>query len=629
MMSTENNKQQEEKLLLSLEDQITNIAEPESIPEQPPIQVVSGGSTSNIGPDGVIEIYKTNDKAKAKPFYLDIDNPDSNNKVFATTYGSKIYKFEKSMTEGKIKFARNKGAPQSYASGAPPGKSCRFHISAGGNISTPGKKSWKDKPTPDYVTASDVCFYSHEMTAIARVGKALGTHQSFAFKVNSRPDKPDDTLRSTIEFCMPNDQKKSAYVNYNYAHAGYANTTGVKEATKDGKITVGQWIGVKYVHLISADRKSTLMQLYVNTNPIKTEDGTPNNDGWKLKSEYTATGIKQYPVPPVWGGDSYLRIDGYEYVDLFRFSQREVLNQKNDGKPDPGPNPPPNPGPNPPPPPVPKPEPPGPIDPPIVQTDLIYQGTGKRLTADLGVLEAKNPWPMQSGAKRPSARFIWGAGKGKGDAKCVAYHSLEATIYAKIGAKVAKSPSMALLIQSGGPGQHGQNGCTYNLGFGEDGVPVSGEECQHDPKVKGGKIPGSITSTKIGPLENKIIGMKWIMTHPSANLVHVEGWVDADNSGKWKLFYKADNPHGSNEKEIPIITKVPMFGTDTCQEVRMRCDGYWPFEIVKEKSFVAELPDNPKPTSDFVNKAIASTQGVTALTATDAEIDLDPAIEDQ
>ena len=32
------------------------------------------------------------------------------------------------------------------------------------------------------------------MTVVAKVGKALGTHQSFAFKVNSRPDQPDDNL---------------------------------------------------------------------------------------------------------------------------------------------------------------------------------------------------------------------------------------------------------------------------------------------------------------------------------------------------------------------------------------------------------------------------------------------------
>lgn len=226
--------------------------------------------------------------------------------------------------------------------------------------------------------------------------------------------------------------------------------------------------------------------------------------------------------------------------------------------------------------------------------DTIYQNTGKRLGAELGVLEAKNPWPMQSGQKRPSVRFIWGAGKGKGDAKCIPYHSLEVTIYAKIGAHTAKSPSMALLVQSGGPGQRGQNGCTYNLGFGADGIPISGEECQHDPKVKGGKIKNSITGVNIGPLENKTIGIKWILFHPKPNLVHLEGWVDQKNDGQWKIFYSGDNPHGGSG--IPIITKVPMFGSDTCQEARLRCDGYWPVEIVKEKTFVAELYDDPKTT---------------------------------
>jgi len=290
------------------------------IPPPPGPGPVEGG----VALDGVKMMFPENKKAKAKPFFINLNNPDENNKIFATTYGSKVYKFEKApMKEGNIIFVRNNGAPQSYASGAPPGKSCRFHISAGGNISTPGKHSWKDKPTPEFVTASDVCFYSHEMTVIARVGKALGTHQSFAFKINSRPDQPDDTLRSTIEYCMNNDQKKTPYVNYNYAHAGYAGVDGVKQYTADGKITPDKWIGVKLVFIIADDKKSTWMGLYVNVDPI-TADGKPNNAGWKLKSEYTAKGIKEYPVPPVWGGDSYLRVDGYEHVDLFRFSQVEI-----------------------------------------------------------------------------------------------------------------------------------------------------------------------------------------------------------------------------------------------------------------------------------------------------------------
>ena len=165
------------------------------------------------------------------------------------------------------------------------------------------------------------------MTAIVRVGKALGTHQSFAFKMASRPDKPDDSLRSTIEFCFPNDQKPDCYVNYNYDHKTYAKVAGVKQYIQDGKVTPNKWIGAKVVFIIAEDKKSTWIGGYVNTNPINTADGTPNNEGWKLKAEYTAKGIPQYDnIPPVWGGmTNYLRIDGYEYVDLYRYSQIEVL----------------------------------------------------------------------------------------------------------------------------------------------------------------------------------------------------------------------------------------------------------------------------------------------------------------
>ena len=294
-----------------------------------------------LGPDQVQELYKSNPAPKAPAFYINLDNPDVDNKLFATTYGSKVYKFEKTMTEGNLKYVRNNGAPQKYASGAKDGKSCRFHISAGKNMSTPGSHSWKDKTIPEYVTKTDTCFYSSEITVIARPGKPLGTHQSFAFKMNSRPDKPDDSLRSTIEYCMSNDQKKIAYVNYNYAHSGYQSTDKIKDLLPAVKITPNKWIGVKMVFIIAPDRKSTKMQLWVNTDPIDLNTGAPKNN-WQLKSEYLAKGIKQYKnIPPVWGGDSYLRIDGYDHVDLFRFSQREILGElATDDPPKPEPKPP-------------------------------------------------------------------------------------------------------------------------------------------------------------------------------------------------------------------------------------------------------------------------------------------------
>jgi hypothetical protein len=228
------------------------------------------------------------------------------------------------MTEGKVKFLRHKGAPQSYASGAPPGKSCRFHYNPDGGMKKVGKYSWKDKTIPHFLY-TEKTYYNFEFTVIARPGKALGTHQSFAFKIRSRPDQPDDSLRSTIEMCMPNDQKGDAYVNYNYDHKTYAKTPGVKQYAKE-KIEVNKWIGVKLVSIVADDKKSHWMGMYVNPDPIDTNTGNPKNDGWKLKAEYTDKGIAAYKdIPCTWGGmTNYLRVDGYENVDIYRYSIMEI-----------------------------------------------------------------------------------------------------------------------------------------------------------------------------------------------------------------------------------------------------------------------------------------------------------------
>lgn len=290
---------------------------PQPKPEPKPVE---GG----VGPDGIKLMFPQNTQAKCPPFYIDLTNPDKDNNTFATTYGSDIVKFEKTMKEGNISFVRNMGHKQTYASGAPPGKSCRFHYTPDGGMFAVGKHSWKDKDIPQYLY-SEKCYYNLEFTVIARVGKPLGTHQSFAFKVQSRPDKPDDSLRSTVEFCAPNDQKSDAYYNFNYDHKTYAKVSGVKQYTTEGKVTPNQWIGYKLVIIIADDRKSSWYGLYVDTDPINKETGQPNNN-WKLKAEYTNKGIPEYKnIPAVWGGmTNYLRVDGYEYVDLFRFSQVEI-----------------------------------------------------------------------------------------------------------------------------------------------------------------------------------------------------------------------------------------------------------------------------------------------------------------
>lgn len=287
---------------------------PEPTPEPP---------QAGISLDGVKQMFPENKKAKCPPFFIDLNNPDKDNKVFAVTYGSDLVKFEKPMEENGLKFVRNKGHKQTYASGAPPGMSVRAHHTPDGGMFSPGKHSWKDSPPPEYLY-SEKCYYNFEMTAITRVGKALGTHQSYAYKVRSRPDKPDDSLRSTVEFCMPNDQKGDAYFNYNYDHKTYSKVDGVKQYIDEGKITPGKWIGTKLVSIVADDKKSVWFGLYVDTDPIGS--GGKLNNNWKLKAEITTKGIKDYKnIPPTWGGmTNYLRVDGYEYVDFARFSIMEI-----------------------------------------------------------------------------------------------------------------------------------------------------------------------------------------------------------------------------------------------------------------------------------------------------------------
>jgi hypothetical protein len=300
---------------------INGIPTPTPTPPTPDPKPQPTGSTD---PTGCLMIFPTNPNAKVQPFYVDVTK-DPTSDTYACTYGSDTVKFQP-MTEGKVKFLRNPGHVQTYASGQPPGKSCRFHITPDGGVFGVGKHSWKDKPLPEFLY-SDKCFRSFELTTIFRVGKALGTHQSCADKMASRPDKPDDSLRSTIEFCYPNDQKAECYVNYNYDHKTYAKVSGVIQHDQRGKVEVGKWIGTKTIFIIAADKKSTWIGGYMNTDPIDTATGQIKNDGWFFKAEYLAKGIPEYQnVPPVWGGmTNYRRIDGYETVDLAHHSQREIL----------------------------------------------------------------------------------------------------------------------------------------------------------------------------------------------------------------------------------------------------------------------------------------------------------------
>lgn len=220
---------------------------------------------------------------------------------------------------------------------------------------------------------------------------------------------------------------------------------------------------------------------------------------------------------------------------------------------------------------------------------MIYKGTGKVLTGDLTVKDAKENYGLASGGSRPSSRYIWGSGKGKGAAKCVDYNSYEATVYVTFGTGGKPAANTRAIITGGGGGQRGKNCCVYSLGFvTSTGEAFAEEEGAHEPKptiFKMDVVGGTVKN--IGKLSGRTIGLKEILIRNGGS-VRLEGWVDKEANGNWQLFYRANNPHGGS---LPVITHTGMVG-EKCGEVRFRCDGIWPVTMDTSRSFVAELPDN-------------------------------------
>lgn len=240
---------------------------------------------------------------------------------------------------------------------------------------------------------------------------------------------------------------------------------------------------------------------------------------------------------------------------------------------------------------------------------MIYQGTGKVLTGDLAVKDAKENYGLASGGSRPSSRYIWGSGKGKGAAKCVDYNSYEATVYVTFGTGGKPASNTRAIITGGGPGQRGKNCCVYSLGFvTTTGQAFAEEEGAHEPKptieqmdVVGGAVKN------IGKLSGRTIGLKEILIRNNG-AVRLEGWVDKQANGNWELFYRANDPHGGS---LPVITHTGMVG-EKCGEVRFRCDGIWPVTMDTSRSFIAEIPDtavasSPHPPAAATTTATAKT----------------------
>lgn len=158
-----------------------------------------GGAPGPAGFDkyGVKKIFPDFPNPRAPPFYMDMDNK-SNNTRYNISYGTGSHIAYNAKTEGNLKFYNSAGAVQNYASGNKSSRSVRNDVYPSGGIWGNNTK-YSYKSNPGYLYQPND-FHNKEMTIYVRPHGQLGTHESFAFKMQGRDQ---DDIRSCIEFCYP------------------------------------------------------------------------------------------------------------------------------------------------------------------------------------------------------------------------------------------------------------------------------------------------------------------------------------------------------------------------------------------------------------------------------------------
>jgi len=239
-------------------------------------------------------------------------------------------------TEGQLTYLSTSGSPLDYEGGGS-GQSTRIDVYPdGGMWDNDTDFNWENNPGYLYTKKG---IKNGEFTTFIRVHDDVGTddegkkHHSFAHKIGGRDE---DNLRSLFEMVHPTKKHSDIHVNYNYAHFPYVpgeepHASKINILFNPPILTEDKWIGVKTIHKVADDNKSTHWEMWVDKDPID-NNGKPKN-GWKLAATYEDKGIKNFRkddktfnYPPLtWRcHKDVCRVDGYKKVDFVFISDREV-----------------------------------------------------------------------------------------------------------------------------------------------------------------------------------------------------------------------------------------------------------------------------------------------------------------
>lgn len=282
-----------------------------------------------IGPDNVQEIYPS--KPSGTEFYLNMTDPylggaytSRQTAQFNISFGKgsqfpfSRHFYTKDNGSKAIPYFNTTGSPVSYQSGGT-GRTVRLDVYPDG-----GK--WNNKTTYDWQNNTgylytDSSIGSGEFTTYIRVHGDLGKHQAYAHKIGGRDE---DNTRSLIEMVYPTSSHSDITVNYNYAHFPYISVKPALVIPNPPPLADdGNWIGLKTVHKIAADKSYTDWESWVDVEAFNT-NGPANN--WVLAATYHDVGTPEYNnISLTWKcHKDVCRVDGWESVDFTLISDRAI-----------------------------------------------------------------------------------------------------------------------------------------------------------------------------------------------------------------------------------------------------------------------------------------------------------------
>ena len=113
----------------------------------------------------------------------------------------------------------------------------------------------------------------------------------YAHKIGGRDEDP---IRSFIEMVYPTSSHSNITVNYNYAHFPYVAVKPTLIIPNPPPLADnGDWLGLKTVHKISADRSYSDWEMYIDVDPFNA-NGPANN--WTLAALITTSVVQTITI---------------------------------------------------------------------------------------------------------------------------------------------------------------------------------------------------------------------------------------------------------------------------------------------------------------------------------------------